>query len=81
MLRTIVMECSVVNSNRVIYKIDDHAISIDKAIADEYAEMVCPISDNYLTAMITAFGKKCTDNILSREIELDMARELEEYAY
>ena len=80
MLGAIVMNCNVVNSNRIVYQIDNHIISIDKSIADEYAKTVCPISDNYLAAMISAF-EKCTDKILSREIELDMAKELEEYAY
>ncbi len=72
-------ETTIITSNRVVYRLTDRVISIDKDIVDAYEETVCPISDTWLEAMIRAMGDSGTDTVISREIELDMAREIEEY--
>lgn len=71
----------VIPENKITYKINGHTILLNQSIANEYSNVVCPINEVYLAAMVHAFGKgkRCTDTILSRKIELDMAKELNEY--
>ncbi len=74
------MKKEIIDSAKIVYEVNDKIISLDKSIVDDFEDVVCPVSDIYLTAMIRALGENCTDRILSYKIELDMANELNEYA-
>ncbi len=74
------MRKEIIDSGKIIYEVNDKIISLDKSIVDDFEEVVCPVTDIYLAAMIRALGENCTDRILSHKIELDMTNELNEYA-
>ena len=68
------------NTNTYVYNVDGRSLRLDKAMADKYSEIVCPITEEYISYLIKVFGQdNCKDNVLSCKIALDMANELNGY--
>ena len=74
------MNKKIVNASKTVYNLENRNIKLDSELASKYEQEVCPISDGLLSSLIHVFGKNCTDQVLSYKIELDMAKELNEYA-
>ena len=74
------MDKKTENVIKTVYNLENRRIVLDSDLTSRYEENICPISDKLLSSLIYVFGKGCTDQVLSYKIELDMAKELEEYA-
>ena len=75
------MTYNVFTSERVAYNVGNRVVTLDKAIADKYSEVVCPINETILDVAISAFGANCNDAVMSAKIQSDMADEIKEYGY
>lgn len=64
-----------------VFILNNRCIAIDKKIVEQYAEIVCPITERLLTTYINTLGENCSDAVLSAKIETDMEKELGEYGY
>ena len=69
-------------TDKYIYGIKGGTLCLEKGLVDRYSGIICPVDEEYLLYLIEVFGKEgCNDNVLSYEIECDMARELSGYEY
>ncbi len=67
-------------SEKVIYSANGRYIRLDKSLVDKYSELVCPVTDELIGHYINIFAKNgCNDDVLSYNISLDMAMELQGY--
>ena len=73
--------CKNFETEKVMYYVNDRVISLDRDLRDRYNSLVCPIDEDFLKKIISIFNKEPNDAILSREIELDMAKTLDEYGF
>ncbi len=78
-MEVLAMECTSKVDEMLVFYISDRVIELSKELVDKYSDIVCPVTEKFLTGMINAFGKDCKDNVLSYRIALDMAQELDEY--
>ena len=63
-----------------VYNVNGRTVSIDKSLVDRFSEIVCPVNEQYLSAMIGLWEKDNKDDIsLSYAIAGDMAQDIYEY--
>lgn len=74
------MNVTVENSLNYVFQLNNRTITLDKAMVDEYSDIVCPVDERYLSYMLSIFDKHNEkDKVLSAKLEFDMIRELSGY--
>ena len=78
------MKCTTETSYLCVYELDSRKITLQKSLVDRYSEVVCPVTEKYLSGAIRLYGKDKkgrlrSDEVLSSIIATDMVKELDEY--